>query len=76
MVEALNKTINPDTDREENSDIRNVEEDLRLNAVARGFEFLAYYRADGGMELILGKEAHITDPEPLCVCVCVCEFLF
>lgn len=64
MVEALNKTINPDTDREENSDIRNVEEDLRLNAVARGFEFLAYYRADGGMELILGKEAHITDPEP------------
>ncbi len=64
MVEALNKTISPETDREENNNIRNVEEDLRLNALARGFEFLAYYRADGGMELILGKDAHITDPEP------------
>lgn len=64
MVDALNKTINSDTDREDIHDVRNVKDDLRLNALARGFEFLAYYRADGGMELILGKEAQITDPEP------------
>lgn len=64
MVDALNKTINSDTERDDMYDVRNVKDDLRLNALARGFEFLAYYRADGGMELILGKEAQITDPEP------------
>lgn len=64
MVDALNKTINPDTEREETLDVRNVKEDLKRNAIARGFEFLAFYPADGEMELILGQQAEITDPEP------------
>lgn len=62
MVEALIETIHPDEGKEETSE--EIIEKLRVNASARGFEYLAYYDANGSMEMILGSEAAITDPEP------------
>ncbi len=37
---------------------------LAYNAEARGFEYLAFYSADGTFEMIDGEEIQVTDPEP------------
>ena len=36
---------------------------LAYNAEARGFEYLAFYSADGTFEMIDGEEIQVTDPE-------------
>ncbi|MDE7263211.1 MAG: response regulator [Anaeroplasmataceae bacterium] len=62
MVEALIETIHPEDGKQEINE--ELIEKLRVNASARGFEYLAYYDVNGNMEMILGSKALITDPEP------------
>lgn len=65
MVDALAKTnILDNNTKPTPEELEALNESLRVNAKARGFEYLAYYDAEGHMDMILGKEANITDPEP------------
>lgn len=65
MVDALAKTnILDNNTKPTPEELEALNESLRVNAKARGFESLAYYDAEGHMDMILGKEANITDPEP------------
>lgn len=65
MVDALAKTnILDNNTKPTPEELEVLNESLRVNAKARGFEYLAYYDAEGHMDMILGKEANITDPEP------------
>lgn len=65
MVDALAKTnILDNNTKPTPEELEALNEILRVNAKARGFEYLAYYDAEGHMDMILGKEANITDPEP------------
>lgn len=65
MVDALAKTnILDNNTKLTPEELEALNESLRVNAKARGFEYLAYYDAEGHMDMILGKEANITDPEP------------
>lgn len=65
MVAALAKTnILDNNTKPTPEELEALNESLRVNAKARGFEYLAYYDAEGHMDMILGKEANITDPEP------------
>lgn len=65
MVDVLAKTnILDNNTKPTPEELEALNESLRVNAKARGFEYLAYYDAEGHMDMILGKEANITDPEP------------
>ncbi len=65
MVDALAKiNILDNNTKPTPEELEALNESLRVNAKARGFEYLAYYDAEGHMDMILGKEANITDPEP------------
>lgn len=65
MVDALAKTnILDNNTKPTPEELEALNESLRVNAKACGFEYLAYYDAEGHMDMILGKEANITDPEP------------
>lgn len=65
MVDALAKAnILDNNTKPTPEELEALNESLRVNAKARGFEYLAYYDAEGHMDMILGKEANITDPEP------------
>lgn len=61
MVDALVTTIDGNESKKE-SEI--VKDQLRINALARGFEYLAFYKNDGSFEMIVGNAAMITDPVP------------
>lgn len=63
MVEALVQTNLPET-KPTPEEIESLNENLRVNALARGFEYLAYYDQHGNMDMILGERAWLTDPEP------------
>lgn len=65
MVNALAKThILEENIKPTLEELEELNESLKANAKARGFEYLAYYDEAGHMDMILGKEAHLTDPEP------------
>lgn len=46
------------------SDAENVNEHMGVAAAARDFDYLAYMDADGNLEMVLGENLEINDPEP------------
>lgn len=65
MVEALVKTNQPiQSGQPSKEEIEELNQNLKSNAIARGFEYLAYFDSQGNMDMILGTSAKLTDPKP------------
>lgn len=59
QVSAIADTASPDTQEREE-----LLSELEYSAAARGFDCLALFDADGGIEMIYGDEVEVLDPEP------------
>jgi len=60
QVESIIKTMPPDGELQG----KELEESMRISAIAREFKFLALLAEDGSFEMILGEPVSIPDTEP------------
>ncbi|MDE6407617.1 MAG: response regulator [Anaeroplasmataceae bacterium] len=65
MVEALAESEQPNGNSHLSiEDRKKINEELKKDALARGFEYLAYLDADGNVDMVLGQSTQLIDPEP------------